>query len=183
MLFTNATVKLSCITVYMSCITGVCDVNRAAEDFYDVLTEISRIVHVYEEYEVVIGGGFNTAYIRNNAHSTLLRHFCEVESLVNANMHKKADIDYTYCNYVSGTTSIIDHFLLTEQAYDFIINVQVVHSGNNLSDHDHLTLQMSAPHQTIKTSEECRSRKVNRHKATLIYLGAYSDAVSSILLN
>ena len=67
----------------MPCDTGVCDVNRAAEDFYDVLPEISRIVHVYDEYEVVIGGDFNTAYIRNNAHSTLLRNFCEDESLVN----------------------------------------------------------------------------------------------------
>ena len=54
---------------------------------------------MYDEYEVVIGGDFNTAYIRNNAHNTLLRTFCEDESLVNSNMHKKADIDYTYCNY------------------------------------------------------------------------------------
>ena len=182
-LFTNATDKLLFITVYMPCDTGVCDVNRAAEDFYDVLTEISRIVHVYGEYEVVIGGDFNTAYIRNNAHSTLLRNFCEDESLVNANMHKNADIDYTYCNYASGTTSVIDHFLLTEQAYDSIINVHVVHSGTNLSDHDPLILQIRAPHQTIKTSDECRSRKVNWRKATVIDLDAYSDAVSSNLLN
>ena len=89
-LFTNATDKLLFITVYMPCDTGVGDVNRAAEDFYDVLTEISRIVHVYDEYEVVIGGDCNTAYIRNNAHSTLLRNFCEDEGLVNAN--KNADI-------------------------------------------------------------------------------------------
>ena len=152
-LFTNAKIKLLFITVYMPCDTGVCDVNRAAEDFYDVLTELSRIVHVYDEYEVVIGCYFNTVYIRNNAHSTLLRNFCEYESLVNANMHKNADIDYTHCNYASGTTSIIEHFLLTEQAYDSIINVHVVHSGTNLSDHDPLILQMRAPHQTFKTSE------------------------------
>ena len=68
-LFTNATVKLLFITVYMPCDTGVCDINRAAEDFYDVLTEISRIVQMYDEYEAVIGGDFNTAYKRNNAHS------------------------------------------------------------------------------------------------------------------
>ena len=84
-------------------------------------------------------------------HIALLRNFCEDESLVNAKMHKKADIDYTYCNYASGTTSIIDHFLLTEQAYDSIINVNVMHSSTNLSDHDLLILQMRAPHQTIKT--------------------------------
>ena len=70
----------------------------------------------YGEYEAVIGGDFNTAYKRNNAHSTLLRNFCEEESLINANMHTQANIEYTYCNYASGATSIIDHFLLTEQA-------------------------------------------------------------------
>ena len=98
MLFTNATVKLLFIIVYMPCDTCVCDDNRAAEDVYDVLTEISRIVHVYEEYEAVIGGDCNTAYKRNNAHSTLLRNFWEDESLFNANMHKNANIDcpYTY---------------------------------------------------------------------------------------
>ena len=42
---------------------------------------------------------------------------------------------------------------------------------------------MRAPHQTIKTSDECRSRKVNWLKATVIDLDAYSDAVSSNLLN
>ena len=64
-LFTNDTVKLLFITVYMSCNTGLCYVSRAAEDLYDVLTEISRVVHVYEEYEAVIGGDFNTVYKRN----------------------------------------------------------------------------------------------------------------------
>ena len=107
MLFTNTTVKLSFITVYMPCDTGLCDVNRAAEDFYDVLTEISRIAHVHEEYETLIGGDVNTAYKRNNALSTLLRNFCEDESLVDANMQKKANIDCTYCKYASGATSII----------------------------------------------------------------------------
>ena len=71
---------------------------------------------------------------------------------------------------------------MTEQANDSIINVHAVHSDTNLSDHDPLILQMRAPHQTIKTSDECRSRKVNWHKATVIDL-AYSDAVSSNLLN
>ena len=87
---------------------------------------------MYEEYEAVIGGDFITAYKRNNAHSTLLRNFCEEESLINANMHTQATIDYTYCNYASGATSTIDHFLLTEQAYDSICNVNVVHSGTKL---------------------------------------------------
>ena len=82
-LFTNATVKLLLITVYMPCDTGVCDINRATEDFYDVLSEISRIAQMYDEYEAVIGGDFNTAYKRNNANSTLLRNFCEEESLIN----------------------------------------------------------------------------------------------------
>ena len=81
--------------------------------------------------------------------------------------------DYTYCNYAFGT-SVIDHFLLTEQAYDSIIKVHVVHSCTNLSDHDPLILQLRAPHQTIKTSDECRSRKVNWHKVTVIDLDAYS---------
>ena len=142
-----------------------------------------RIVQMYDEYDAVIGGDFNTAYKRNNAHSTLLRNFCEEESLINANMHTQANIDYTYCNYASGATSIIDHFQLTEQAYDSICNVHVVHSGTNLSDHDPIILQMHAPHLKMKTSKECRSKKVNWHKATVHDLDAYSDAVSSNLLN
>ena len=108
---------------------------------------------MYDEYEAVIGGDFNTAYTINNAHSTLLCNFCEEEILINANMHTKANIDYTYCNYASGTRSIIDHFLVTEQGYDSISSVHVVHSGTNLSDHDPIILQMRAPHLKMKTSK------------------------------
>ena len=74
------------------------------EEVHETLSEISRIVQMYDEYEAVIGGDFNTAYKRNNAHSTLLRNVCEEESLINANMHTQANIDYTYCNYASGAT-------------------------------------------------------------------------------
>ena len=98
-------------------------------------------------------------------------------------MHTKANIDYTYCNFASGETSIIDHFLLTDQAHDSISNVHVVHSGTNLSDHDPIILQMHASHLKMKTSNECRSNNVNWHKATANDIAAYSDAVSSNLLN
>ena len=79
-------------------------------------------------------------------------------------MHTKANIDFTYYNYASGATSIIDHFLLTEQAYDSISNVHVVHSGTNLSDHDPIILKMchELPGETIRTNKRKRGDTRNK---------------------
>ena len=39
-----------------------------------------------------------------------------------------------------GVTSSIDHFLVSERVYNLALNVQVAHSGANLSDHEPLLL-------------------------------------------
>ena len=155
----------------MPCDTGICDVLRV-EQFNDVLNEIARLIQSVDPYDVVVGGDFNTDYNRHSAHITLLESLCNDEHLLNAKMHNSAQIDYTYCNYASGVTSTIDHFLLTERAHKLIVNVQVAHSGANLSDHDPLLLQMRIPHQKLKESIQRRSMNVQWNKATEYDLNA-----------
>ena len=98
-------------------------------------------------------------------------------------MHNSAQIDYTYCNYASGVTSTIDHFLLTERAHKLIVNVQVAHSGANLSGRDPLLLQMRIPHQKLKESIQRGSMNVQWNKATECDLNAYREDIASSLSN
>ena len=114
-LFNSESTKLLFINVYMPCDTGICDVLRV-EQFNDVLNEIARLIQSVNtnpyNYDVVVGGDFNTDYNWHSAHITLLESLCNDEHLLNAKMHNSAQIDYTYCNYASGVTSTIDHSCL-----------------------------------------------------------------------
>ena len=83
----------------------------------------------------------------------------------NAKDHSIADVDYTYCNYATGVTSIIDHFLLTECTFRSILAVKVSHSGANLSDHDPLLIEL-IPHQKLKLKKQQIHRTVQWYNAS-----------------
>ena len=137
-----------------------------ADVFSDVLNDISRLIESVDPHDVVVGGDFNTDFSRNSAHTTLLKAACVNEQLFNVSTHHSAHIDYTYCNYSTGVTSSIDHFLVSERVYNLALNVQVAHSGANLSDHEPLILQLRLPHQKLKDRALNSSANVQWHRAT-----------------
>ena len=71
---------------------------------------MSNLIRIYDP-SIVIGGDMNTEFSRHSAPTVLLKSFCENESLHNAKEHNLSTVDFTYCNYATGVTSIIDHFL------------------------------------------------------------------------
>ena len=114
--------------------SGTKDISMV-EQFSEVLAGISNLIRIYDPSDIVIGGDMNTEFSRHSAHTVLLKSFCENESLHNAKEHNLSTVDFTYCNYATGVTSTIDHFLLSDDAYCLINSVQIAHSGLNLSDH------------------------------------------------
>ena len=168
-LFISEMSKVVFINVYMPYDTGICDETRA-DVFSDVLNDISRLIESVDPHDV-IGGDFNTDFSRNSAHTTLLKAACVNEQLINVSTHTSAHIDYTYCNYSTGGTSSIDHFLVSERVYNLAVNVQVAHSGANLCDHEPLLLQLRLPHQKLKDRALNSSANVPWHRAT------YSDFI------
>ena len=70
-----------------------------------------------------------------------------------------SSIDYTFDSMSGGERSILDHFLLSENLRDNVINYCVVHEGDNLSDHDpiRLLLDFQVHHSLLTKSFARRS--------------------------
>ena len=154
-LYTRNVYTLLFITAYMSCDTGTCDITKV-DEFSEVLNDISLLIQKVNPSDVVIGGDLNTEFNRRSAHPMSLQSFCDNEKLYNAKDHSIADVDYTYCNYATGVTSIIDHFLLTECTFRSILGVKVSHRGANLSDHHPVLIELRIPHQKLKLKNPSR---------------------------
>ena len=62
-------------------------------------------------------------------------------------------IDYSYESKITGVRSLLDHFILTENLFRSIVSAEVYHNGDNLSDHDAisvcLNISVTFMHQTI----------------------------------
>ena len=142
--FAAVSVKLeSCslciINVYMPCDKGTCNLDV----FSDVLDDISMLLHDNNADMVIIGGDFNCDITRNSPQTQLLNTFMTSVNLLNAN--RNYDIDYTYLNNHTGSCSVIDHFYVSENIYDCISELNVIHRGDNLSDHEPLVLKVDIP--------------------------------------
>ena len=149
----------------MPCDTGTCDITKV-DEFSEVLNDIYLLIQKVNPSDVVIGGDLNTEFNRRSAHPMSLQSFCDNEKLYNARDQSIADVDYTYCNYATGVTSINDHFLLTECTFRSILGVKVSNRGANLSDHDPVLIELRIPHQKLKLKKQQTHRKVQWYNAT-----------------
>lgn len=86
----------------------------------------------------------NTALSRTqSAHTECLRNICEREYIKCVKLHDHCDINYTYESKSNDARSCIDHFIVSEGLFDYIEYCSVLHDGDNLSDHDVVSLHMA----------------------------------------
>ena len=128
-------VNVVLINVYMP-IDDNTDVNF--DTFGDVLAELSTIINVYEGYDFILGGDLNVDFARNNSRNmNLLKQFlnnvhaiCLTKGICNDN--------HTFENTLGGD-SFIDHFIVNHRLQHCF--VKVAYDGNNLSDHNPISLK------------------------------------------
>jgi len=90
----------------------------------------------------VLGGDFNVDFIKHKSHSRILQDICKLNNLRVATLHNSCNIDFTY-NFDMSRVSFIDHFIVSEHVYSCIDSCSVSHDGDNLSDHDPITLSLT----------------------------------------
>ena len=124
-------IKLIIMSIYMPTDNEVSYI-----EYGDVLDEISSILGSYDNYDVVLGGDFNVDFSRIGSRNLqLLKLFISQEELTCATL-QIVNNNYSRSD-VHNNRSFIDHFIVS-QNIDF--NVSVSHDGDNLSDHDPITL-------------------------------------------
>ena len=131
--------KILFISVYMPCDDG----SSASYDSYvTVLYDLSALLSLYDGYQCVIGGDFNTDFVRNNVYSNTLKSFLEVESLTCVNYDKCFGNNFTFVS-TGGSKSFIDHIMVNDGLSEKYSNINVLYDGNNLSDHNPITFEIS----------------------------------------
>ena len=106
----------------------------------DVLHEVSSIISIYDSFDIIIGGDLNVDYSRLTSRNlNLLKCFVSQEELVCATL---PILNNNYTRIDSrNNKSFIDHFLVSNNVN--YCNVSVSHDGNNLSDHEPVTLHVN----------------------------------------
>jgi len=108
---------------------------------------------------------FNVDFNKHKLHSSLLSNFCDGNNLSVAANHRSCDIDYTY-NFCVSRFSFIDHFILPRVLFETsIVSCVVTHDGDNLSDHDPITITLDIDLNCVASSSRCYLKRHAWYKA------------------
>ena len=150
--------KLLIMSVYMP---NDDNSHSSYEEYGEVLYEISSIVEQYDEYDIVIGGDLNVDFSRNNSRNlNLLKRFLHLEDLECRTLDI---INGNYTRVVSNSRSFLDHFILSKNIK--YSNVQVLYDGDNLSDHNPVTIHTNHKVRNTKPNP-CQYRVIKWENAT-----------------
>ena len=113
------------------------------------------------DQKVVIVGDFNTDLNRDSGFVHQVKQFLNEKDL--KTVWTKFPIDFTYCQSVNRNgqrqfvTSTIDHFFVQEQFLNNCIDGDVLHFGENMSNHELIYLKINCQFQ--KSNMEVKSTK------------------------
>lgn len=138
--------------VYMPCDTEYDSQN--VEEYNTILAEIRSICHLLPSELVIIGGDFNTCFDRNRSlHAMSLNKYMNDNSLTCGLNHPESTVTYTYESKIDGTRSLVDHFLLSESLFRDLIRYCVIDTGENMSDHVALLVELKVDMRLSESNE------------------------------
>ena len=107
-----------------------CDVSTCIDSYVEVLSDISNYVLCDDIVHFVLGGDFNTNVRRHNScHTMTLKLFIADECLST----DVSTVEYTFTGAL-GTSSLIDHFIVTVGMAEDVSCYKQLESVYNLSD-------------------------------------------------
>ena len=132
--------------VYMSCDSTT---NTNLADYNEVLSVISNFCATHNVVNCVIGGDVNIDILRIKSGNTIrLQNFIEKENLFLAINEVINTVTYTYTG-MNNTSSLIDHFIMSENMCLLANNYYTMDSVDNLSDHVPLFIVVNCFVETV----------------------------------
>ena len=160
-------VNIILINVYMPNDDN-CD--SSFNEYGDILCEISSIIQLYDSSDIILGGDFNVDFSRVNSRNLqLLKQFLDYEPLLCASLQVISNNFTRECSL--GNRSFIDHFIVSS---NFNYNVDVLYDGNNLSDHNPITIQTTY-RAKLSDQEHNNQNRLNWDNATNINISNYQS--------
>ena len=167
-------INLVLITVYMPCDDNT---DEHFTIYGDVLYEISKIIDLYEGYDIIIGGDFNVDFSRKESlNLNILNQFISDEQLLCTTIPYIGN-NWTFENS-RGNRSLIDHFIVSPNLYNCTVTIS--QDGHNLSEHNPITIQTN--HKTnICTVKESKPNINDWANATNINIQNYKSLLDENL--
>ena len=88
-------------------------------------------------------GDYNTSFEIDNAQSRHLSDYISRNDLSLSWDHVLSEKDFTYVNHSLSHKLCIDHFILSNNVYDYIVDNSVIFDSRNLSNHNIVELRIS----------------------------------------
>ena len=166
------------INCYMPCDSQSQDGSH--ELYIELLNEIQQIYVANSPCELICGGDFNTEFTRQSQNSMALANFVQMNDFTVCWDLAVSQVPYTYCNFSSGSTSVIDHFFVSPRVGNLVKSVSVI--DNNLHS-DHLPVKLVVEMDVKKISLESKGncKRIAWYKATQCDLDTYKEKLSNIL--
>ena len=117
------------------------------EIFY-ILSELNIVIERGMSNNVLLVGDLNCHFERQSQFTETIKVYFDTLNLKIAWIMPNQRIyivDYTYCSVKNGAASysIIDHFVVSETVFNRIESVSVIHNGENLSNHEAISLKLN----------------------------------------
>ena len=131
----------------------------------EALNEVSRIIDKSRCNDIIWNGDLNWDPNRKTGFSATMKNFVNRLSLVPLWDH--FNVDYTHLHTDLISTSVLDHFIVSESLLPLVEECKVLHCGTNLSRHSPILLKLRV--EDIPKKIEARSWKPKRpawHKVT-----------------
>jgi exonuclease III len=173
--------KFKCINVYAPCEYK----GHEDPDIYEFWGQLNACIELWESEKIIIGGDFNTDYNRSGEHLDMFQNCIEENGLYKGD--KEFEEKVTYVSKINGTSSWIDHFMVTKEINDSLVKADVL---NQIVGSDHYPLRICLKlkgninliDQTEKVQEHLSANKpVNWSMCNKLQREQYAWEVTEIL--
>ena len=119
----------------------------------------------------------------NSYHTQRLSQFADDETLQLCLKLQCANIDFTFESKATGNRSTVDHFVISQNFVNQIIQYGAMHDGDNLSDHAPVTMQLTLPNRLeyVDTDDSTTMSKPLWQKASPQQMDMYKCTLDSYL--
>ena len=158
--------------VYMPCDQGY--KGDMFTEFQDILAEMHTLMVFNNANYCIVGGDFNTDFAKiKSPYTKELTEYCNQENLIPCIQLPCSDVKYTYECSVTYSTTLIDHFILSDNLKECVKSYSTKNSIDNCSDHCGILLSLDLSCETLKPVQSERAPRVAWYKACLANIEEY----------
>ena len=156
------------------------------------IEDVKWFINSFPNHKFIIAGDLNCDMSRNSRFVNIIREFFLNCNLISA--WSSFNVDFTFSSHQTRngnnifSSSVIDHFVVEPNILSDISHAQVIHLGDNLSNHDPIFLNIQIDtvpivSQVDNTNETANYPKPVWHKASDVHLYNYRRDLKSNLYN